>query len=285
MSDLSFMPFYVADYLADTMHLSIDEHGAYLKLMFCMWRTDDGWLPDDDKKICTMLSIGAKKWASIKPVIAPFFTYEEGHFTQGRLSRERKKVEGKIKSCSDSGKKSAEAKALKNKDTTSTDVDVSLQRTSNIARRTSYPEPDIDKKDKSSLSSPLTPKFILPDWIKPEPWNVFIESRKKLKAVNSEFALRCIVADLERFRDMGHDPNELIETAIKHGWKSVYEPKNFGAPRHAQSSNHHGFLEEGERLIREYRDQAERDGQAASDSRTLTDLCAAEEIWPDSPRA
>ena len=38
MSKLTSMPFLVDAYIADTTHLSLEEHGAYLLLLFAMWR-------------------------------------------------------------------------------------------------------------------------------------------------------------------------------------------------------------------------------------------------------
>lgn len=65
------MPFYVADYLGDTRHLSTLEHGAYLLLIFHYWQR--GSLPDDDGRLATIAGLSAEEWGRCRPTIAEFF--------------------------------------------------------------------------------------------------------------------------------------------------------------------------------------------------------------------
>lgn len=66
------MPLYVADYLADTSHLSCLEHGAYLLLIMHYWR--NGELPADDTKLARIVKCTPKEWGKIRETIADFFT-------------------------------------------------------------------------------------------------------------------------------------------------------------------------------------------------------------------
>lgn len=65
----------------------------------------------------------------------------------------------------------------------------------------------------------------IPNFIKADLWNDFLLMRKKLKAINSERAVKSLVRELVSIKDAGYDPNACIDKAITNSWKSVYMPK------------------------------------------------------------
>ena len=60
----AWMPLYVADYLADTGHLSAAEHGSYLLLIMHYW--SNGGLPDDDRKLARIARNTNAEWQKTK---------------------------------------------------------------------------------------------------------------------------------------------------------------------------------------------------------------------------
>jgi uncharacterized protein YdaU (DUF1376 family) len=85
------MPLYIADYLADTQHLTRDEHGAYLLLMMAYWRTGTA-LPDDDKRLAAICKASPKEWKELRPTLAEFFTVGDGVWHQKRIEEEYAKA-------------------------------------------------------------------------------------------------------------------------------------------------------------------------------------------------
>lgn len=71
MTTAPWMPLYVADYLADTLHLSTIQHGAYDLLIMHYWR--HGGLPDDDRQLAAITKMRSGEWAKHRPIIAAFF--------------------------------------------------------------------------------------------------------------------------------------------------------------------------------------------------------------------
>lgn len=65
------MPLYVADYLADTMHLTAAESGAYLHLIMHYWANDG--LPDDDRKLARIARMTDREWIKARATIREFF--------------------------------------------------------------------------------------------------------------------------------------------------------------------------------------------------------------------
>jgi len=93
------MPLYVADYRADTAHLSAAQHGAYLLLIMHYWAT--GALPKDDAAMARIACMSPAEWKRNCPIIYPFFDNDWRH----------KRIDAELARAADiSSKRSASAK-------------------------------------------------------------------------------------------------------------------------------------------------------------------------------
>jgi phage replication O-like protein O len=86
------------------------------------------------------------------------------------------------------------------------------------------------EKKTTILTKEITKDTIvkIPEWINLETWAAFLEVRKLKKAVSTEYALTCIIKDLEKFKASGDDPNECLNESIKNSWKGVFALKKNG---------------------------------------------------------
>lgn len=85
-SDL-WMPLYVGDYLADTMHLTAEQHGMYLLLIMAYWR-HGGPLPDDPSYLASIAKASEQQWQQHANRIAEFFVVGGGKWTHKRIEAE-----------------------------------------------------------------------------------------------------------------------------------------------------------------------------------------------------
>lgn len=102
------MPLYIADYLADTGHLTAAEHGAYLLLIMHYWRM--GSLPTDEVRLARIARMNADEWAVAMPSIASFFTDGWKH---GRIELELKKSADSYDKRAAAGRKGGKTKSEK----------------------------------------------------------------------------------------------------------------------------------------------------------------------------
>lgn len=75
MSSAPAMPVFPDAYLADTTHLSTEEHGAYFLLLMAMWRRN-GTVPDDDRDIARIVGLDIKAWRKMRKRLMPFLTVD-----------------------------------------------------------------------------------------------------------------------------------------------------------------------------------------------------------------
>ncbi len=88
MTKLPYMPLFVDDTLAETQHLEPHEFGAYVRLLFCLWRAG-GKIPDDDRKLARMTAMTPVRWRKIRAeVLGLFVVNGDGTISNKRISQE-----------------------------------------------------------------------------------------------------------------------------------------------------------------------------------------------------
>lgn len=94
------MPLHIADYLADTGHLTASEHGAYLLLIMHYWQ--NGHLPENERLIARIAKMDAVQWGESREILMMLFGDGWRH---KRIDAELAKADGII------GKRKAAADA------------------------------------------------------------------------------------------------------------------------------------------------------------------------------
>lgn len=103
------MPFYPADYVADTYHLTTLEHGAYMLLIMHYWMR--GSLPQRDADLARLTRMDHREWGRHKVRLAEFFG---PGWTHKRIDKERKSAEHRLATKAINGAAGGRANALKN---------------------------------------------------------------------------------------------------------------------------------------------------------------------------
>lgn len=115
MSDTTdiWMPLYIGEYLADTMHLSAEENGAYLLLMMHYWR--HGAIKNDATVIQQIARIKPSRVSKeIVLTVSKFFEEKNGYLYHRKLDNQIIKAKEKQKNRSSSLEKARTTKAEKN---------------------------------------------------------------------------------------------------------------------------------------------------------------------------
>lgn len=105
----SYMPLWIADYLADTQHLTRDEHGAYLLLLMAYWRKGEP-LADVDRKLAAIAKASPAEWRRLRPVLSEFFQVGDGVWKQKRVDAELARAKAIRAKRSEAGAKGADGR-------------------------------------------------------------------------------------------------------------------------------------------------------------------------------
>ena len=92
MSRNPYMPLYIEAFLADTAGLTLEEQGAYIRLLCHMW-INCGKLVDNNKIIARILGVHVNKWLKIRQNLEGYLpSNPPGYLSNPRLQKELDRV-------------------------------------------------------------------------------------------------------------------------------------------------------------------------------------------------
>lgn len=146
----SWLPLYVAEYLADTTRLTTEQHGAYLLIIMDYWR--NGQPPDDDVILARITGLSLPVWKKTKKVIQSFFSVSGGFWKHKRIEAEIIRATENQKQRTERARQGAAARWAKHED----DDDSSIASSTKASNATSIPQStDKNMLDTCTLPSPL----------------------------------------------------------------------------------------------------------------------------------
>lgn len=186
---LPYFPLFPADFEADTSHLTLEEDGAYNRLLRLMWMTPGCSLPDDPAWIARRMRVDMVAFLRIvEPLIAEFMQRKNGRIYSPRLTLEFQKADETYKRRSDAGKKGGRPKAVGK---------IEEKQKAGLSREKAgpkQPEPEPEIEEREAKASPKKRAVSLPpDWV-PSDRNIADASARG-------FSAKEIDHEADRFRD------------------------------------------------------------------------------------
>jgi len=211
MSDLPSMPLFVDDYEAATAHLTMEEDGAYMRLLRLCWRTPGCSIPDDDAWIMRRMRVDADTFSRVvAPLIDEFFERKQGRIFQKRQRKEYDYVTRLVHKRKIAGKRGGEAKARKmQQKAPNKATDLPEQKSSNALAPTPTPTPS---KKRDTNVSPKKGSRLPEDWRLPKDWGQW--------AVDQGMDELAVRREAEKFRDWWiAQPGQ---KAVKVDWQATW---------------------------------------------------------------
>ena len=211
MKQLLHFPFYIGDYLKDTMAFTQEERGAYIDLCVA-YIQNDGKLKDDETLYLLTRCFSEQNRTTVATVVERAFERKDGFIISNTLNVLINKQKKLYKQKVDAGKQSAKKRAK-------------IQRSFQQSESESESKPE-SKTSTKVIKPPEEKETNIPDWIPKEPWEEFMKVREKLKAKNTDYAKKVLINSLAKMKEQGHCPTDIINTSILNSWKGVFAPNN-----------------------------------------------------------
>jgi uncharacterized protein YdaU (DUF1376 family) len=85
---VKYIPLFPDAHLAKTLHLSLAEQGALLRLFMHAWMSGTCSLPNDEQRLAQILGITPGRWKKLRAAVMAFWVLEDNAWIQPRLVQE-----------------------------------------------------------------------------------------------------------------------------------------------------------------------------------------------------
>ena len=242
---IPYFPLYPTDYEADTAHLSLEEDGAYNRLLRLMWMTPGCSVPDDAVWIARRMRVDTVTFLRlVEPIIDEFCKRIGGRVVSPRLQSEWEKIAETSRKHSDAAKKRWNLQGVKNKvkvDMPSISVADAMHMQPEPYPEP-YPEPKPqEKKDGASATKPADDvSAILCQWAGSGAVESFIAYRKRKKGgAMTVTAAKRLAKHLKAIFDRGGDTDDALGMAEERTWQTVEADWYFNAKGKKNGNGHH----------------------------------------------
>lgn len=229
MSGPAYLPLFPADYLADTQHLSTEEHGAYLLLMMTAWMQDDCTLPDDDRKLARITRLSLRQWKAMRETMLDFWSVSGGRWVNRRLSKERVYADKKSQANRENARKRWDAQAIENKQSEEceriSDGYAPQPQPHNISTNVDiYPPTPRENPSEDPGEEPRSKSVwhAAPEWVPEADWTAFLQHRREARRQVTNESAKRLVSTLTKLRDAGNDPARVLNQSIERGWIGLF---------------------------------------------------------------
>jgi len=224
-----------------TRHLTRVERSLYRDLIELYYDTEHPLQAVDFSRLCRQVIANSdEEKDALKYVLSEFFVKTGDVYTHNYCDEVIDKFQTGIDAKSKAGVASAQSKKNRamerinersNKkqhenENEATEINTCSTVVTNQEPETINQEPVLNTSGKKASPAKASAEPLpIPDFVKLENWNDFIEVRKGLKAKNTIQAMKALITQLNKIVSAGDDADEVVLQSIRSSWKDLYPIK------------------------------------------------------------
>tara|TARA_R110000868_G_scaffold300722_1_gene561190 strand:- start:195 stop:854 length:660 start_codon:yes stop_codon:yes gene_type:complete len=214
----------MGDYMRDTSHLSLVEHGVYNVLLDIYYSTGKP-LPEDLPSLCRMCRAQKQsEIGAVSRVVSLYFPVGEGN------KRYNERAEREISKNRQKALVNKEIGKLGGRPTKTETVSDSVS--DSVSKR--FPNENLSQIPDTRKNNNRA--FALPDWVPADTWKDYEEMRNRIRKPMTDRAKQLAIIDLAKMQARGFDPKESLENSIKNSWQGLFEPRKGNGQASGQAS-------------------------------------------------